>query len=257
MQLLTENSNGFTLIELVIVIVLAGILALAGADLIVAPFKGFKETDARLELYEEGKLAVERMAAELRASIPNAVYVPAADSQTIEFGMIDVDIMRENGVFGRYLKDSNPTDNKIEDVNSSAPQGTLLSIYNQKWSGDFSNGDRIYRVENPGPPMELDSDIGFSGYLHKTRRFYVAKNQAVQYRLNGQTLERLTAQVTTSGVSDFDNPYPLAKHVTEAYFNYLPGNTKRNGIVTIKLVLESEAGENVTILQQVLLHNVP
>ena len=50
-----KGQGGFTLIELVIVIVLLGIIGSMGADFISQAFIGFSKTNSRMEIFEEGK----------------------------------------------------------------------------------------------------------------------------------------------------------------------------------------------------------
>ena len=251
------DERAFTLIELIVVMVLVGILAYAGADLIVSPFMGFQEASSRIELFEEGSIALEKMASEIRIAVPNAISCP--DPQTIRFGMIDQETMRQYGVFGIYKNrgDASPVDEYIEDVNASAPAGSLISIYNRRWSPDFELGQRIYRVVDAGPPMQLDSKITSGAYNPKTRRFYVIRDKAVEYSLSGNTIYRKTAPVTSAGVGSFSNPHPLIRHVKSLEMYYSPGNIIRNAVVSITLELQSDQGETVTLHREVHVPNVP
>jgi len=248
---------GFTLMELVVVMVLIGILAYTGADLILGPFLGFKESESRVELYEEGKLALEKMAQELRCAIPNAIDNP--NTNTIRFGMIDFDTMSAHGVFGMYKLDgdASPVDEYITDVNASAPSGALISIFNRRWQGDFSNGGRIYEVVDEGPPMELNKNVAPGVYLFWTRRFYVIKPKAIEYTLSGNTIYRQTAPVTSNGVGTFGDAHPLVRHVDHFEVRFTPGNIIRNAIVSMALTLTSDEGESVTLHREVHIPNVP
>ncbi|MCX5875362.1 MAG: type II secretion system protein [Deltaproteobacteria bacterium] len=109
-----KKQRGFTLIELIIVIVLLGIVGAMGASFISAAFKGFFDTDVRMEMYEEGKSALVRMEREIHIALPNAVIAldktasPPYDDvvnnagfgNAIIFGEIDETKMAD--VFGQY-----------------------------------------------------------------------------------------------------------------------------------------------------------
>jgi len=126
-----KKQNGFTLIELIIVIVLLGIVGAMGAGFISQAFKGFFDTDVRMEIYEEGKTAMVRMEREIHIALPNAIIaldktaLPPYDDvvnnagfgNAIIFGEIDETKMA--GVFGQYT-DPPFTDSKA----ALQPSGT-------------------------------------------------------------------------------------------------------------------------------------
>src|SRR5690554_3175747 len=76
-----ERTRGFTLIELIIVIIL---LALSG--LFVFNYLGFgaqifRDTTEREQLVAQSRFAVNRLTAELRNAVPRSVRTRGADSQ--------------------------------------------------------------------------------------------------------------------------------------------------------------------------------
>ncbi len=70
-----HQSKGFTLIELVMVIVLTGILATVASVFIVGPIEGFVDSNRRAELVDIAETALHRMSRETRHALPNSVRI--------------------------------------------------------------------------------------------------------------------------------------------------------------------------------------
>jgi MSHA biogenesis protein MshO len=67
--------RGFTLIELVIVIMLTGIVAAMAAVFLVRPIQGFVDLGRRAELVDAAESALRRMTRDIRLAAPNSVRV--------------------------------------------------------------------------------------------------------------------------------------------------------------------------------------
>ncbi len=246
--------KGFTLIELILVILLLGIIGVMGGEMIVTAFKGFSDTDARMELFEEGEMALMRMEREIHHMIPNAIDNP--DSSTISFGLIDVQALR--GVFGEYER---VDDDTIHDIgNTVLATGSLISIYNTNWA-EFSSTNagirKIYGTTAAGGNMNLHKALidGESA----TRRYYpVAK--AVRYHVDGSVLFRSEIAVTTAG--DFAtalttaSAYPLLSNITNFSFSYSPATLTRNALVRINFTLDNK-GNSLDFHKEIQVRNVP
>ena len=61
-----QKSNGFTLIELIIVIVIIGIISGIAALIIMQGVKAYSDENTRSDMHYQARLAVERMAREIR-----------------------------------------------------------------------------------------------------------------------------------------------------------------------------------------------
>jgi MSHA biogenesis protein MshO len=75
--------DGFTLIEMVVVIVLGGVLAGLAAYNIVEPIQGFTDTARRAALVDGADSALARMTREVRLALPNSVRLRG--SEALEF----------------------------------------------------------------------------------------------------------------------------------------------------------------------------
>lgn len=62
----TSKSNGFTLVEIVITIVLIGILSGVAAMIIMQGVRAYSDEQSRSDVHYQARLAVERMAREIR-----------------------------------------------------------------------------------------------------------------------------------------------------------------------------------------------
>jgi len=255
---LVLGSKGFTLIELILVILLLGIIGVMGGELISTAFKGFSDTDARMELFEEGKMALMRMEREIHHMVPNAIAIDNPDSATISFGMIDDQALQGvSGKFERVVED----DKKIHDIgNTVLAIGSLISIYNRSWV-EFSStkGDirQIYETTAEEGNMKLHKAI--LGGEAAISRYYPIK-KAVRYHLNGSVLSRTETSVTT--VSDFANvlttapSYPLLSHIKDFSFSYSPATLTRNALVRINFTLQNNEN-SLNFHKEIQVRNVP
>ncbi len=261
-----SESRGFTLIELIIVIIVLGVLGTMGANFISQAFKGFAASDARMDIYEEGKTALERMEREIRNAIPNAVNLPAASD--LQLGIIDEVAMHcstppcNTGqyVFGQYTENNPAGMNFIEDQSLALPAGSVLSIYNRNWN-DLSNVapavQRVYTVTSAAVVVRMNLDRNINA-ASPFKRFY-AVDKAVRYYLDGTTLKRSTAAINPGVAISFPiNALgkPLAKNVSGFNFSYLPGSLERNALVSIEFTI-SKGGESVNFHKEIAIRNVP
>ncbi len=75
---------GFTLIELITVMVLLSVMLAIGGQLIVTATASYNRVESRGKLQQQGRLAIERITRQLRLALPNAVRV-SASGNCIEF----------------------------------------------------------------------------------------------------------------------------------------------------------------------------
>ncbi|MBI5007028.1 MAG: prepilin-type N-terminal cleavage/methylation domain-containing protein [Nitrosomonadales bacterium] len=77
---------GFTLIEMIVVIVITGIIAGMVAMFIRAPVQGYVDSERRAEMTDIADMALRRLARDLRTAVPNSIRVPnPSGSSYIEF----------------------------------------------------------------------------------------------------------------------------------------------------------------------------
>ena len=244
---------GFTLTELIIVIVILGVLGVMGVDFISQAFKGFKDTDNRIEIYEEGKMALVRMEKEIHNAIPNAVNLPAATE--LQFGMIDEVAMRD--VFGMYTE--NPPTTTLTDLfalpSAFLPVNSIISIYNRNWADFTAAPLRLYQVTIVTGGIMTISPKVTPPRSSPLKRYY-AVDRAIRYQLTGNTLNRAEAPVTAAGVGAFGTNYPLARNVSGLAFSYAPAVLTRNAVITITFTI-TKGTEAINFHKEVHIRNVP
>lgn len=264
-----KKQHGFTLMELIIVIVLLGIVGTMGAGFISQAFRGFFDTDIRMEMYEEGKSAMVRLEREIHIAVPNALQtfnngMKADSGNEIQFGVIDENTMATASA--QYAVSGNNV--------TALPASKLISIYNIQWcnfdlrpSPDCSATDKshIYTSNASGAIAITTIET-----LSPTQRFYVVLPKAVRFYVNSTTLYRSTPTVTAGGSLSManENPQILAQHVQQAidpstnlplaYFTYEPGTSTRNSVVSIHFAIHrDETNETVTFHKEIQIRNVP
>ena len=101
------NNHGYTLIEIIIVIVILGVIGAFTFQMVAAGVQAFKKSSARKDLFDQGRLALERMVRELRdgkeitdcssnsITFKKAHPAQAADNiEEVKFELVGTDLKR-------------------------------------------------------------------------------------------------------------------------------------------------------------------
>lgn len=261
------SEKGFTLIELITVIVLLGIVGVMSSEVITSSLKGFAQTDDAMELFEEGKLAMMRMEREIHHMLPNSIDNPT-NATDIHFGLVDVNTLTSAApaITGQYEPIGNSL--KIRDLSLNplpmiAPP-ILLSIYNTSWT-DFSSTSTTVRkiygitaINSPPGSMTLDKAV-IGG--HSANKRYYPVYKAVRYFITGTTLFRAETPITLAPddfitTLDAEAASALLTNVTSLRFNYSPASLTSNALVRIDFTL-SRNGTTLDFHKEIQVRNVP
>lgn len=269
--------QGFTLVELVMVIALAGLVAVMISTVMSRPIQGFVDQSRRATLVDLASTALNRMARDIRLAVPNSVRIGSNG---------ELELLRAP-VGGRYRA------NLLNGVPQDPPRCTAspciipfagplplnelilpaslwMVIYNVGGAGPGNNVwpplDAVSSVISPRVNVSLaGSTLQLSGaavagfrfrYASPQHRFYLA-DSVVGYRcMNGQI--RRGEFSTLESTYNYDNAAVVVDRVNcgASSLTYAQGTNTRSGLVTLRLTL-TDSGENITLLQQVHVDNAP
>lgn len=283
MRTIKACGSGFTVIELITVIVLLGSLAAVLAIFIVVPMRAIDDMQRRAELVDEAQLIIERMAREIRSALPNSVRIGSAGS------LVGLEIIstRTGGRYRRLttgggagdtlnrtqasdtfdvlgtLPGSSGVDTGAAGIDCAQGNGDCISIFNTGPGGfDAYAGDNIAKLISVTPGSLGYDNGGITPAFRQhspQQRFYVI-DDVVSFVCNTATgrLQRHSGY----GLNASQNLTPggtaalLGRDVAGCSFRYLQGTSSRAGLVTIDVML-SRDGETVRLLQQAHVMNSP
>ncbi len=268
--------RGFTLVEMVMVIVILGVIGATVAVFIRKPIDAYADVSRRAALTDIADTAVRRMSRDIGKALPNSMRSPS--NQCIEF------IPTRTG--GRYrvgpdsavsgdqsaamldftLADTSFNmlgNNSAWPANQQIQVNDLIAIYNLGFSGaDAYAGDNTSVVTGVAPGTETTITIVAKQFplASGTNRFHVipGNEKIVSYACNGGSLLRSSNHAygnscPTSGAT----VSVMATSVASCNFVTSASDLQRNALVQLSMALTDSSGESVSLYHEIHVDNTP
>ncbi len=271
--------RGFTLTELVMTIVILGILAGVLAPMIVESMSAYDDTKERARLVGMGRLALERIAREVRHAVPNSLS-EIGGGVGIEFlrGRTGGRYIEQKDNYGtafiqmprRFIKNANKTELYKIGTDYSFAAGDMLVIGNTSPS-DLVVGSPSSIVALTGvASTSLAADGTTAGqvlqfganrfpYDSPGKHFFIA-DDVIEVGLSGSSLywhEGVFSAGLYDQAQDWNAADPvLVNGVSNIQFRYTPGNTASTGLLQIELSLDF-GDETIDLYHEVHIRNTP
>lgn len=252
------TNKGFTLIELVTVLVILSILAVVGSRFVVSATRSYQLTQHRAHLTNTGRLALERMTRQLRGALPHSLRITDG-GECLQFFPI--------AAGGKYLADVPSIANQVAPTDTIAVMPHDVSFGNAQYVSIGAMSSQELYGGAPASLVGLSSRASTSLNLNSnkqwarnsiSRRFYLLDEpQAFCLRQNQLRFYRGLNPADPSVTGSFDllanNAAPVPSHPG---FALSAGSENRSINVSIRLAIGS-GDEQVSFIQEVLIRNVP
>lgn len=246
-----KYQKGFTLIEMVTVIVILGVLAVGTSSFLKFGTRIYAETGIREQILSSARFAIERLNREIRHAVPNSIYVDTSGAknclvfrpiiESIIYTEIPVSPEASSNTISVLALNNMPADSWEAIVYPLSTDDVYLSG-NNKTHGV----KRVTSSVSDVWEIELDSAVQFAADSPTKKIFFT--NETVSYCKTGHLLTR--------------NNILMARNLADelAYnaevFEVLEATLTRNSMVQIHLKFE-QAGEEVSFKNEIQIPNVP
>lgn len=287
---------GFTLVELVMVIALAGVVAVMISTVLSRPMESLVAQSQRAVLVDQAATALNRMARDIRLAVPNSVRVDAANTSVEMLNILAAGRYRPNrvGATGLRFAPGNAADCtaavaagvgncsafQVLDPNLLSVPADLASVrwmvvYNTDvaiWNG-AAGGVGVITPDNTGFARAAVAGVNgdanetlltlappgggsFSFSFASPQRRFYMVDQVVGYRCAGNQLLRYTRAALAPAFAGAGQVLAAGVDCNRTAFTYRAGTTRRAGLLSLTLRL-AQGGEAVQLQQQVHVDNAP
>jgi len=291
------KAHGFTLIELVVVIVIIGILVALSTQLITLPVKSYLDLQRRATLVDTADIALRHIQRDIRQALPNSLRI-TGDGRVIELlhtidggryrkesatlstplpttgcGSLAEDVLNiplSDACFEVMgtLSEFNPTELPI------ANKPKYLVIFNTGDSTGNAYADNINKAklaQSTNPKIIKFNAFAFP-LASPNQHFFIVDTPITYACINNQLLRYDFYTITATQPNpynsaltgppawpgtEFGQGQVQADKIASCHFTYTTGTATRSGLVTLEITLTDAAGESVQLLHQVHVDNLP
>ncbi len=257
--MMAKRQRGFSLIELISVIVIIGILATMTTDMIVKPVQGYVDLSRRATLVDVAEMALRRMQRDIRGALPQSLKLNGS-SEIELLHVIDVGRYRwkpgvQNGVVSTDSLNFSIADNGFDVVGKLTGNGKVgdwLLVLNES----ASQSDVYSNLNRSQLSAVSATHVGFANkqFVQDSdkKRFFIVDKQ-IKYSCDtsaaqpkDKKLLRYDKGLNSASYSAADL---LGQYLSSCIFS-INGN-----LLVLTLVLTDEQGESVRLIQQVEMNN--
>lgn len=247
-------NQGFTLIEMLTVIVLLGVMSVGITSFLKIGTQAYVDVTARDELIASGRFAVERLNRDLRSALPNSVRLTDAN-QCIEFySSVASAVYTDAPVAPEAARDTIDIIKFNDDIVGGYPRGYRVAIYPLI-------AEDLFPIETSGRIAEVKDliDLGSNKWQIElvtattfeqdspTKRVYFIDPDPVKYCL----------EATADDVVLKRNGILMAENIAAgSEFTVNDATHLRNSVITALLTFDNN-GERVTFNNEIQVINVP
>ncbi len=257
-----KQSKGFTLIEMVIAITILGIVGGLSALIINRTVDGYDATARRAKIHSGVRLAVDRIAREVRHALPNSICTYNGSNcsnsanrvyflKSTDGGEYQVNSGNYAGGSARAPLPVTPATATSFDVLSTnslnANANDWVVVYNTNNSAIYSSSSKRKKISsittkdidgsapaNDIAVINFASAVSFPGHS-PSRRFQIVQNNVTLFYLDGTDLMRATSDFSTPDTPIA--PQLLLENVSALSFSYIAGTQQRASVLRIDITV--------------------
>lgn len=255
--------QGFSLLEMIIVIVIIGILGSMTTKIMVLPVQGYLDLQRRNALVDNAESALRQMQRDIRRALPNSIRI--TDGGKVLELLHTTDGGRYRSQLGAWANEDvlnfAASDNRFDVIGTlhENPDGWVV-IYNLGEVGaDAYAGDNRAAIAISSTTARIELGVA-KQFPRKSpqQRFFIV-DTPITYRCNLAT--GVLLRYTDYPISAVQSATPdsqgrlQAQDVTGCNFSYSSVVGERTGLVTLEIMLTDSKGESTGLMHQVHVDN--